>query len=33
MIAAGALLVTVGVTWESRLASLRRGRRYVARLR
>ncbi|WP_447644721.1 SCO7613 C-terminal domain-containing membrane protein [Nocardioides zeae] len=33
MIAAGAVLVTVGVTWESRLASLRRGRRYVARLR
>ncbi|MDR6174848.1 hypothetical protein QE364_001034 [Nocardioides zeae] len=33
MIAAGALLVTVGVTWEDRLASLRRGRRYVARLR
>lgn len=33
ILAAGAILVTVGVTWEARLASLRRTQRYVARLR
>ncbi|MDN7122057.1 hypothetical protein INN71_11720 [Nocardioides sp. ChNu-153] len=33
MLLAGAALVTVGVTWESRLRSLRRGHQYVARLR
>lgn len=33
ILAAGAVLVTVGVTWESRLASLRRTQSYIARLR
>ncbi|MDT9595364.1 hypothetical protein RDV89_19915 [Nocardioides zeae] len=33
ILGAGALLVAVGVTWESRLRSLTRGRAYLARLR